>query len=175
MCAAEQRVSLTITGPGPSFLSFLFSVEISERGEAGATSSLGRAYLPENANTGRYHIHNRQYWASHDGDKFPQTIWIQYQQPHCLAKIDIRSSWNYLAPKNFQVVGSTEAGGWETLLSIDDSGFSIDGQKEVRSWEIPDNMRRPLTRFGVKTNSILGGSKRWVEIKQIVLHEETFI
>ena len=101
---------------------------------------------------------NHLYW---DTKKFPASVWMHFQRPHCLQMIGFKNREIYATPKSVRVIGSNNCDcincncvncdcdciNWSTLLTVEDTGFSE--SYGFRNWTIPAEKRLMFSCIGL--------------------------
>ena len=112
---------------------------------------------------------NGRMWHSLRG--LPQLIWMHYEKPHVLQRIDITSNYNEHAPRSFEVIGSMDCAQWTTMLNVPLADFGSSGPGLRKSFIIPLANRRAFPCIGLRVNRIWKMSWQYVRILQIDLWE----
>ena len=113
---------------------------------------------------------NGRMW--HSMRKLPQLIWMYYEKPHVLQRIDITSNYNEHAPRSFEVIGSMDCATWTTMLNVPEAGFGGGGPSLRKSFIIPLANRRAFPCIGLRVNTIWMMRRGYVRIPQIDLWEQ---
>jgi len=138
---------------------------IAYEGSAGS-STVHSTYAPKYA----FHSIGNRYFHSKEG--MPQAIWFRFSKPHRLAKIGITPQYNNYAPKWFDVVGSSDCATWTSMLTVFNSGFPDNGNRETRYWSISAQNRMAFTCIGLNVQTNPLSSSPYLLLNNIMMWEE---
>ena len=73
------------------------------------------------------------------------------------------------SPKAFQVIASNDCSNWDTLLSVNDSGFT--GAHQEKSWQIPCNQQKSYHCYGIEGNENFGFHTDYISVHKMKMFQ----
>ena len=74
------------------------------------------------------------------------------------------------SPETFDVIASNDCSTWDTLLSVDHSGFT--GQNQEKSWQIPRGVQQKSYRcYGIEGTKNLGYGSDYISLKKLKMFQ----
>jgi len=137
---------------------------IPNRGTPGASSVYSTYYARKGFSTSELS------WASNSGAQyFPASVWMRYSRSHRLAKIGFRTAPSTSEmSKGFEVIGSNDCTNWNTLLYVENAGFTKGLQ--FKTFQIPLENRIAFSCLGLKFQNT---PVNLVRLGQITMWEQT--